>query len=71
MIKVRIVQLVFKVIFNQNVNNYYMNYLYVLASSTGPFIQYSFQQVNSVVSNMTLTFDTLAGTYNRSYMYIK
>jgi len=48
-----------------------MNYLYVLASSTGPFIQYSFQQVNSVVSNMTLTFDTLAGTYNRSYMYIK
>ncbi|CAF1627535.1 unnamed protein product [Rotaria magnacalcarata] len=36
----------------------------VQGSSSGPFIQYSFGQANSVAQNMVLTFDTNTGTYS-------
>ncbi|CAF3411027.1 unnamed protein product [Rotaria socialis] len=36
----------------------------VQGSSSGPFIQYSFDQANSVAQNMVLTFDTNTGTYS-------
>ncbi|UJR32832.1 hypothetical protein I4U23_020294 [Adineta vaga] len=35
----------------------------IQASKTGPFMQYSFQEVNSVIPNMTLTYDTNNGTF--------
>ncbi|CAF1016753.1 unnamed protein product [Rotaria sordida] len=38
----------------------------VQASNNGPFIMYSYDQVNSVLTNMTLTFDTNQGIYYRS-----
>mgnify|MGYP006892778968 CR=1 FL=1 len=38
----------------------------ILASSSGPFIQYSFDLANSVRSNMSLTFNTHLGTYTNS-----
>ncbi|CAF1037455.1 unnamed protein product, partial [Rotaria sordida] len=38
----------------------------VQKSSSGPYIQYSYHQANSVQSNMVLTFNTNIGTYNNS-----
>ena len=38
----------------------------VLASATGPSIQYSFDVANSVRANMSLIFDTNLGTYVNS-----
>ncbi|CAF4705720.1 unnamed protein product [Rotaria sp. Silwood1] len=35
-------------------------------SSSGPFVQYSFDQASSVTQNMTLIFDTNTGTYTSS-----
>ena len=37
-----------------------------LGSGNGPYIQYSYDLANSIVPNMTLTFDTNLGTYQNS-----
>jgi hypothetical protein len=50
----------------KNVFRLIQNIFSDLASSSGPFIQYSFDLANSVQSNMSLTFDTNHGTYTNS-----
>jgi len=39
---------------------------HVQGSSRGPFMQHSFDQVNSVTQNMVLTFNTNDGIYTNS-----
>jgi uncharacterized membrane protein len=60
------VQLVYKVkidLKNLSSRHIELFYTYFLDSSNGSFIQYSYDQRNSVTQNMTLTFDTNLGTY--------
>jgi hypothetical protein len=40
-----------------------MSFIYYLGSSTGPFMQYSFGEPFSVLTNMSITFDTNQNTY--------
>jgi hypothetical protein len=51
-------------------NEYLAVLLYIIcifvASSSGPFIQHSFRQANSIHQNMTLTFNTIDETYSIS-----
>ena len=43
-----------------------MRIFFIIGSSSGPFIEYSFDQASAVSSNMVLTFDTNIGSYNTS-----
>jgi hypothetical protein len=65
--EVLVVLLVYKVVNWKNAFAFSLNVLLVfLASSSGPYIQYSYDLANSVHSNMSLTFDTNLGIYTNS-----
>ena len=61
-----VVLLVFKVSKYHTIILFSNSILFFLGSGNGSYILYVFDQANSVQANMTLTFNTNLGTYNKS-----
>ncbi len=62
-------QLVYKVIidFDNQVfsRQFHLFCIYFLDSDEGPSMQYSYDEIDSVTQNMTLTFNTKLGTFTK------